>query len=202
MRINAEPEILVAPSLDTVVEQSREAALVFLPLHVRGNRLVSPLGVSLEEMLSRLPLAAFVIAAEDIDLEAEPEEGKPAEIAAAVDAAADAEKLARKSEEEAAKAVEHAEVKRRELEEAVEAGVNRDKLLEIKAACHEAEKLAKKAVREADKARAEADVTAQSAKQVMKEPEQITAEPANSMTLKKKAKQHSEAKRKQRDNGS
>lgn len=202
VRINAEPEILVAPSLDTVVEQSREAALVFLPLHVRGNRLVSPLGVSLEEMLSRLPLAAFVIAAEDIDLEAEPEGGKPAEIAAAVDAAADAEKLARKSEEEAAKAVEHAEVKRRELEEAVEAGVNRDKLLEIKAACHEAEKLAKKAVREADKARAEADAAAQLAKQVMKEPEQIAAEPASSRTLKKKAKQHSEAKRKQRDNGS
>lgn len=157
VRINAEPEILVKPSLDTVVEQSTKAAFVFLPLHVHRNRLVSPLGASLEELLSRLPLAAFVIAAEDIDLEAEPEEGKPGEIAAALDAAADAEKIAERSEKKAAKAAEQAEEKLRELQEAVEMDVPREKLLEMKAASREAEKLAKKAAQEADKARADAD---------------------------------------------
>jgi len=44
---------------------------------------------------------ALVLAAEDIELDAEPEEGIAGEIAAALDILADAEKKARKTEKEA-----------------------------------------------------------------------------------------------------
>jgi amino acid transporter len=176
VRISAEPQILVKPSIETIVEQSTEAAFVFLPLHVRKNRLVSPLSASFDSLVSRLPLAAFVIAAEDIELEAEPEEGKPAEIAAALDAAADAEKFARKQEKEAAEASEQAEEKRRALQEAVEKSVPRDKLSEVRKASREAEKLASKAAQKAEKARTEADEAAESAERLRGKPEKGNAE--------------------------
>ena len=47
---------------------------------------------------------ALLLAAEDIDLDAEPEEGKAAEIAAVTDALGDARKQALKKEEAADKA--------------------------------------------------------------------------------------------------
>jgi hypothetical protein len=196
VRITAEPEILVKPTFDTVVEQSTEASCVFLPLHVKRNRLISPLGATFEELLSRLSLSAFVIAAEDIDLEAEPEKGKPGETAAALDAAADAEKIANKSEKKAAKSAEQAEEKLRELQEAVEMDITREKLSEMRASSREAEKLAKKAAREAEKAWTDADEAAQSAEVLMREPDEIQTEAVDSITPKKTVKNRTKAKKK------
>ncbi|MFO8164079.1 MAG: hypothetical protein ACQEQO_07995 [Thermodesulfobacteriota bacterium] len=76
VRISEESEVTLEPDLDKVVEQSADAAVTFLPLHVKGTRLVDPLDVSFEEILSRVLISALVIAAEDIDLEVEPEKGK------------------------------------------------------------------------------------------------------------------------------
>lgn len=171
VRINAEPEVIVEPTLDTIVEHSYDAAVTFLPLYVKGTRLLSPLGVSFEEILSRLSMGALVIAAEDIDLEAEPEEGRQGQIAAALDASADADRIASEAEKEAEKTGKLAEQKRREVKEATKARSDKDKLTELKAAFEEANKAAKKAYKDAEKARALAEDAAKFADELINQPE-------------------------------
>jgi len=171
VRISAEPEVIVEPNLDTIAKQSADAAFAFLPLHVRGTRLVSPLGVSFDEILSRIPLGALVIAAEDIDLEAEPEEGRPGEIAAAMDAAAEADRVAREREREAAKTAELVEEKRSEIEDAALASGSKNEVSKIGTAVRKAEKRAQKTAQEAEKAREKADEASKSAEDIIKRAE-------------------------------
>jgi len=199
VRISAEPEVIVDPSLETVVEQSADAAFAFLPLHVRGTRLVSPLGVSFDEILFRIPLGALVIAAEDIDLEAEPEEGRPGEIAAALDAAADADRRAREKEKEATKTAEFAEEKLGEMKKASETDRSKDELTEMKAAFREAEKVAKKAAREAEKARADADEATKAADELIKQPEGANKPESTEQAPKKKINKRGKAKKVKRE---
>jgi amino acid transporter len=195
VRISAEPDVIVEPNLETVVEQSADAAFAFLPLHVRGTRLVSPLGVSFDEILSRLPLGALVIAAEDIDLEAEPEEGRQGEIAAALDAAADADRFSKEKEKEATKTAEFAEEKHGEMKRASETDRSKVELTEMKTAFREAEKVAKKAAREAEKARADADEVAKAADELIKQPEGANKPESTEQAPKKKTKKGGKAKK-------
>jgi len=164
VRIEAEPELVEKASFEKVVEHSAKASVIFFPMRVRGTRLVNPLGVPFDQLLSRLPLAALVIAAEDIDLEAEPEEGDLAETAAARDAAADAERAAQKAEKEAAKAVDDAEKKLKDLRATLDKDAASPERAELQSAAREAEEKAKSAVQEAAQARAGADEAAQSLK--------------------------------------
>ena len=108
-RIEAEPLVIENPEADTIAEYAEESALVFLPCRIQADKVVDPFGGSLESLLFLLPLVAVVLAAEDIDLDAEPEEGKAADIAAAIDAVEDAKKTAAKAAKEAAEAAETAE---------------------------------------------------------------------------------------------
>ena len=195
VRISAEPEVIVEPDLEEVVEQSSDAAFVFLPLRVRGTRLVSPLGVSFDEILSRIPLGALVIAAEDIDLEAEPEEGRPGEIAAASDAAADADRSAKEKEREAAKTAELAEEKLGEMKSASEADRSKDELAKMKADFREAERVAKKAAREAERARAVADEAAKAVDELMRQPEGAHKPEPREQAQKKRIKKRRKAKK-------
>jgi len=194
VRINAEPEVIVEPSLDTVAEQSSEAAFVFFPLRVQRYQLVSNLGASFYKLLPRLPLAALVIAAEDINLEAEPEEGRAVEIAAALHASSDAEKLAKEREKEAAKTAEVADHRLHEMQDAALTAISKDKLSEIKTAFREADRLAKKAAREAEKARVEADEAAKSVEELKRQAEtgKITESP--DLSQKDKIKKHTKKK--------
>jgi len=59
---------------------------VFLPFNLVGTQLVDPFGGKIDVILEHLPVTALVLAAEDLDLAAEPEEGKQAETAAIHDA--------------------------------------------------------------------------------------------------------------------
>jgi transposase len=60
VRISDQSEVIVEPDLDKVVEQSADAAVTFLPLHVKGTRLVGLMGVSFEETLSRVLISVLV----------------------------------------------------------------------------------------------------------------------------------------------
>ncbi len=146
-RIEAEPEVVVNTSVETLAEQSGNAALVFLPFRLRGNQLAGPFGGRIEDMLAPLPVTAIGLAAEDIALDAEPEEGKSAEIAAALDAFSDAKKRAEKVEREAAEAHRYAEEKLSELEEAAAAGVDEEVRSDIEATSLDVMELANRAAR-------------------------------------------------------
>lgn len=120
IRIDASAEIVEDFDAETFVEQSADAAFVFLPLTIKQNRIVDPTGKSFNRSLPRLPGVALVMAAEDIDLDAAPEEGLPAQIARASDdleaarkRAAAAEKLAMEKKE----ALEKLSCRFKELEE-------------------------------------------------------------------------------------
>jgi amino acid transporter len=117
VRIEAEPVVVEKPDADTIAEYSAESTLVFIPCRIRADKVVDPFGDPLESLLFLLPLVAVVLAVEDIDLDAEPEEGKAAEIAAVMDTVKETEKKADKAAKEAVKAAESAEKAKAKLED-------------------------------------------------------------------------------------
>lgn len=112
VRIEATPKIVVQLDMNKVTEMSSDAALAFLPFRLKGNEIVGPVSGFVESLLLRLPTTALVLAAEDIDLDAEPEEGTAGEIAAAMDMLADAEKKADAAQKDAVEAKDIAETAR------------------------------------------------------------------------------------------
>lgn len=114
-RISAEPYLVTDMEPQTILENSKGSSLVFLPFRIQQSRLTDMAGYSLERILPQLPPTALVRAAEEIDLDAEPEEGAAGELAEAMDELYSAEKRLRKimreeekeSEDEAEKTEEH-----------------------------------------------------------------------------------------------
>ncbi len=96
-RIPAKPHLVKEFGPETVISESAESSFVFLPFKIRQSRLTDMLGYSVERTLPQLPPAALVKAAEDIDLDAEPEEGVAGELASAMDFLHDAERRAKRA---------------------------------------------------------------------------------------------------------
>ena len=164
-RINAEPEMVFNAKPSNVIGYSKGTSLVFLPFRLKGNQPVDPFDRPVEQILTDLPLTALVLAAEDIELEAEPEDGKVAEMAAAADALADAEKrmqTAEKDAETAAAAAANAKEKlQQQIEtEAGESQIDGSKIDALKSELKVAEIQAEKAARRSAKARAKAEAAA------------------------------------------
>ncbi len=69
-------QVLVVDDWDeaTVVETSRAAAMVIMPFRIHGGRFYSPFGWEIGPALPKLPITALVLAAQDVDLEADPDE--------------------------------------------------------------------------------------------------------------------------------
>jgi hypothetical protein len=147
VRISAEPEVVINTNVEAVAEQSGNAALVFLPFRLRGNQLVGPFGGRVEDLLAPLPVAAIGLAAEDISLDAEPEEGKSAEIASALDSFYRAKKRLEKAEQEATEAHEYAAKTLKELEDAASIGVDQEIRTDIDEAALDVMELADRAAR-------------------------------------------------------
>jgi amino acid transporter len=156
-RIQAEPEVVTTVRANTVVTYSADATLVFLPFRLRKGQLIGSFGVPLQELLPRLRIAAAVLAGEDIHLEAEPEEGQAAHLAALRDAALDSEKKAKQAEKNAKAAAEEAQERLLEIEMAANTGADEEAIAKLKAAAKEAEEKATKAARRAAKATAKAE---------------------------------------------
>ncbi len=91
-RIPAQPLLVPDMQPETVTAQSGGSDLVFLPFRIRKSMLTDTSGLSLERVLTRLPPVALVMAATDIDLDAEPEEGAAGQLAEAIDTLQDLQK--------------------------------------------------------------------------------------------------------------
>ena len=163
IRIDAEPEVVIQPSAADVTSYSRDASLVFLPFRFKGNQVKDPFDGSFEDLFPNLPVVVLVLAGEDIDLEAEPEEGKASEMAAAADAAADSRKKALEKEKAAEKAFGEADKKLRKVEAAARSEKDPEDLKKLKAEADAAAKLADQAARKAAKAAANAQDAAREA---------------------------------------
>jgi hypothetical protein len=85
-RIKGEPAILSQGDLDELLQQTADTTLLFLPFRFRDNLIQLEWEGPAEDLLNQLPTTLMVAAARDLDLEAEPEEGRAAELASMRDA--------------------------------------------------------------------------------------------------------------------
>jgi len=72
-RIEARIEVIDHLEAETIVAHSRDSALVFLPFGIHGGRFYGPAGGDLPNLLQALPLVAMTMAAQDVDLDADPD---------------------------------------------------------------------------------------------------------------------------------
>jgi hypothetical protein len=157
-RIEAEPIIITDIDTKKLFEYSSDATVVFLPFRLYGDLVDCLINAPMEEILSQLPLTAFVLAAEDIELDAEPEEGTAGEMAVAMDALNDAGKIAGEAEKKSIKAqkiAESARAKWLELGSKPISEEEKDRFLKLKSEANQADQEAKQALREAAKAKAQ-----------------------------------------------
>ena len=116
IRITAQPVIVTDINDDVMVEHSGDATLVFIPFFLNRDGVSGPLGTSCYDVVGRLNTVAMVMAAEDINLDAEPEEGPVQELSVLMDALEHAEKRALKAQQDAKIAREKAREKMQAVE--------------------------------------------------------------------------------------
>jgi amino acid transporter len=189
IRIDAEPKVVSEVSAEAITRYSMDAAVVFLPFRLKGNQPLDPFDQPIEQILSGLPVSALVLAAEDIELEAEPEEGKAAEIAAALDAKADAEKQAQEAQKDAEQAKKAATAIKEELAQKIETPATElepteSKIEELQKTVKAAEKQAEKTARRSAKAKAKADEAAQAVEKLGVQTEKVEKDPPGSADSK------------------
>lgn len=165
VRIEAESEIVRDVNADTFAEYSSEAALAFIPFRIKKNAIVDPFGNSMEKTLFLLPVTAMVLAAEDIELDAEPEVGEAGEKARVLDTLDDARKNAHAASREAEKATAAAEKAKEKAEEMQKSsdGADPDALAAVGKVAEKAKQQAEKMSRRAAKAEAKVETAAREA---------------------------------------
>ncbi|MGD9364509.1 MAG: amino acid permease [Desulfobacteraceae bacterium] len=166
VRIDAQACIVSDLSPETVISESSKSSLVFMPFRIRQFRLTDMEGFSLARTLPKLPPTALIMAAEDIDLDAEPEEGSLGALAEAMDKLREAErKMAKssKTHERAKKAVDRIND---EIQAAIANGLSKADLDILKAKLVKADEDAETAFRKAAKDKAKADDAAAEVKKI------------------------------------
>ncbi len=108
-RIDAEALSVHTESAEAIVQHSADATLVLCPFRIRHDLPCDPFAGLVEDLVSRLPVTILGIAADEIDLSPEPDEGIAAEEREAVEKARKAESVARRAEEEAEEAAMQAD---------------------------------------------------------------------------------------------
>lgn len=164
VRISADLVVLEKPDRSTLIEQSSGSSVVLLPFRLHGEAPQSVFeGCSLEDLATDLGICAFVLATQEIDLDAQPEEGPEGERAEAEDLARQAERNARRAEKEAVRASEQAEKLGAKLEKARSKSTPAEEMAALEKQASEAVEEATQLRRRAAKARAKADGATQEA---------------------------------------
>jgi len=156
-RIEAATEVVMNAGPESVVAYSDDATLVFMPFRFSQQTVAGPFGSPCDELLTQLPTTALVLAAEDIDLDAEPEEGPPGEMAAARDNLEKARSNVETAEKNAEKARQRLETARLELESLQARKQDAAEMQKAEKALEDAEKEVEKTARKAVKAAVKAD---------------------------------------------
>lgn len=137
-RIDAEPVVIDAPNPDLITRESGDSAIVFLPIAIRGFRCYHPFGGEVAELLPELGTVVMTIAAQDVDLDAEPESGTAGETAAARDRVSDAKRILKKLEKEARRADATAFEERAAMDALDQDGADEEAVAEKRAAVEKA----------------------------------------------------------------
>ena len=105
-RIEANTEIVVDAGSQSIVDHSTTASIVFFQFGIRDRRIVDPFGNDASQILPKLPMVVMSMAAQDVDLDAQPDEGSAAESAAILDRVASARGRAQRAQKQAEEATE------------------------------------------------------------------------------------------------
>lgn len=189
VRIEAEPEIVAAADLDKIATLSHDAAIVFLPFRLRGSQPLGPFGQPLDTLLKRLPSTVLVLAAEDVDLDAEPEEGEAGEKAAAADTLEDARRRLGSAEKELESIIQEIDVARHKLQEITAAesqDTDTQKMEELNKEIHAAEERLTAAKRKLGREKAKVESAARAAEALGVETKEKEASDAGTGETKKK----------------
>jgi hypothetical protein len=178
VRIAAELEVVEAADAGNVAYHSSDASVVFLPMSVTGESPTSVYG-GLDELLPALGLGALVLAAEEIELDVEPEEGRHAEIARAVDESEKAARASRKADEAAEKATASLIKKRETLAKARANGAAEENLADLESAALAAEVEVEQLKRRAAKARAKAELSTRDVERLSGKPAPAEKDPGD-----------------------
>jgi hypothetical protein len=130
---------------------------VVLPFRLRDGVPAGPFETVIEKLLDVLPPTALVLAAQDLDLEAQPDDGVRNEISQAMDSAERLVANARQAEEDSTRARDELQQSTLDLEKAREGGADEAELKRLEAVVVAAEQETERQTRRAAKARAKAN---------------------------------------------
>ncbi len=85
VRITAEAVIVEDREIETIIAHSKGSSLVFLPVILKKGNIFASNGNPVDTLLQKLPMVAMVLAAHDIQLDAEPDAGIAGQLAEAED---------------------------------------------------------------------------------------------------------------------
>ncbi len=146
-RIDAQTEVAVDANSQSIVTHSASASIVFFQFGIREGRIVDPFGNDVSEILPDLPMVVMSMAAQDVDLEAQPDEGAAAQAAALLDRASDARKRAALAQQQAEEAAVAAGRAVSELTAAATSGADQARLDALRQAVDAAQQQAQEAAR-------------------------------------------------------
>lgn len=156
-RIDAQPQIVTTMDAETIKTESNASSLVFLPFKIKNYNLTDCQGYSLQRILPHLPTTALVMAAEEIDLDAEPEEGAAGELAAAMDRLQEAERRLVKAEKTTARTKQTVVDLKMKIGAVAADGADPQTIQALKDRLNQAEQAAEEAFRKVAKVKAKAD---------------------------------------------
>lgn len=167
-RIDAEAIVTEDFSSATIISSSEDASLVFLPLALKAGQIFDFSGESADTLLRKLPLVALVVAAQEIDLDAEPEEGAAGLLAGADDDLHAAQNRAKLAEEEVKAADLAVEQNLKALLDARQQGVEGEDVAKSYDALAKSRQELDKAIRNSAKAEARVESEKQQREQLRK----------------------------------
>ncbi len=100
VRIDAEAVVVEDRETETMIAHSKTASLVFLPVELKRGEIFDKSDSQVDSLLQQLPIVAMVLAAQDIQLDAEPDSGVAGQFAEVEDQFAAAEQRVADTEEE------------------------------------------------------------------------------------------------------
>jgi len=148
-RIEADTVLVVDADSESIITQSSNASIVFLQFGIRDARIVDPFGNDVSQILPRLPMVVMSMAAQDVDLDAQPDEGSAAQNAAILDRVSDAQRRADRAQQAAADAADAAGRAVSALADAASEGADHETIEKLRKELEDAQEQAQKAARRA-----------------------------------------------------
>ena len=148
-RIEADTELVVDAGSESIVTRSTNASIVFFQFGIRDGRIVDAFDNDVSQILPRLPMVVMSMAAQDVDLDAQPDEGSAAQSAAILDRVSDAQRRADRAHHQAADAADAARRAVSALADAASEGVDQQTIEKLRDELEDAQEEAQKAARRA-----------------------------------------------------